>query len=101
MIGRDDIIVVSTSYAVLVAAQENAEQVKALVEHLKASRGPAPANVLSMGPWGYYQEVDAAERYRVSCIVVVPGGDALAADALPSRRALGRGQRNGRGHRGR
>ena len=28
-------------------------------------------------PWGYYQEVDAAERYRVSCIVVVPGGARL------------------------
>jgi len=66
---------VSTSDAVLVAARENAEQVKELVEQLKASNHPAAVEHRRMyRPWGHYQTVDVGERYRVKRIVVKPGG---------------------------
>ena len=75
VIGLDDIIVVSTPDAVLVAARENAEQVKTLVEQLKASNHPAAVEHRRVyRPWGYYQDVDGADRYRVKRIVVKPGG---------------------------
>jgi mannose-1-phosphate guanylyltransferase / mannose-6-phosphate isomerase len=74
VIGLDDVIVVATTDAVLVAARTKAEQVKSLVEELKARNHRAAIEHRQMyRPWGYYQDVDAAERYRVKRIVVKPG----------------------------
>ena len=75
VLGLDDVIVVATADAVLVAAREKAEDVKALVEHLKAQNHRAAVEHRRIyRPWGYYQDVDMAERYRVKRIVVKPGG---------------------------
>ena len=75
VVGLDDVIVVSTADAVLVASRAKAEQVKALVEQLKSQNHPAAIeHRRSYRPWGYYQDVDIAERYRVKRIVVKPGG---------------------------
>ena len=74
VVGLDDVIVVSTADAVLVSARAKAEQVKALVEHLKAHNHPAAVEHRRVyRPWGYYQDVDIAPRYRVKRIVVKPG----------------------------
>jgi mannose-1-phosphate guanylyltransferase / mannose-6-phosphate isomerase len=74
VIGLDDVIVVSTTDAVLVAARAKAEQVKSLVEELKTRNHRAAVEHRRMyRPWGYYQDMDAAERYRVKRIVVKPG----------------------------
>jgi mannose-1-phosphate guanylyltransferase/mannose-6-phosphate isomerase len=74
VVGLDEIIVVSTADAVLVASRAKAEQVKALVERLKAQNYRAAVEHRRMyRPWGYYQDVDIAERYRVKRIVVKPG----------------------------
>ncbi len=74
VVGLDDVIVVATADAVLVAARAKAEQVKSLVEELKARNHRAAVEHRRMyRPWGYYQDVDAAERYRVKQIVVKPG----------------------------
>ena len=74
VVGLDDVIVVSTADAVLVAARAKAEQVKALVEELKANNHRAAVEHRRIyRPWGYYQDVDIAERYRVKRIVVKPG----------------------------
>ena len=74
VVGLDDMIVVSTADAVLVCARAAAEQVKTLVEHLKANNYRAAVEHRRIyRPWGYYQDVDVALRYRVKRIVVKPG----------------------------
>jgi mannose-1-phosphate guanylyltransferase/mannose-6-phosphate isomerase len=74
VVGLDDIIVVSTTDAVLVSARAKAEQVKTLVEQLKANNYRAGVEHRRIyRPWGYYQDVDNAPRYRVKRIVVKPG----------------------------
>jgi len=74
VVGLDDVIVVSTADAVLVAARAKAEQVKTLVEKLKANNHRAAVEHRRIyRPWGYFQDVDIAERYRVKRIVVKPG----------------------------
>jgi mannose-1-phosphate guanylyltransferase / mannose-6-phosphate isomerase len=74
VIGMDDVIVVSTADAVLVSARTKAEQVKELVEQLKAHNHRAAVEHRRIyRPWGYYQDVDIAPRYRVKRIVVKPG----------------------------
>lgn len=74
MIGLDDVIVVSTADAVLVSARSKAKQVKALVEQLKAQNHRAAVEHRRIyRPWGYYQDIDIAPRYRVKRIVVKPG----------------------------
>jgi mannose-1-phosphate guanylyltransferase/mannose-6-phosphate isomerase len=74
VIGLEDVIVVSTTDAVLVAARSKAEEVKALVEQLKAQNHRAATEHRRIyRPWGYYQDVDLAARYRVKRIVVKAG----------------------------
>jgi mannose-1-phosphate guanylyltransferase/mannose-6-phosphate isomerase len=74
VVGLDDMIVVATADAVLVTARAKAEQVKTLVEQLKANNHRAAVEHRRIyRPWGYYQDVDLAPRYRVKRIVVKPG----------------------------
>jgi mannose-1-phosphate guanylyltransferase/mannose-6-phosphate isomerase len=74
VVGLDNVVVVTTPDAVLVAARDKAEQVKALVEKLKAAnRAQAVQHLRVYRPWGYYQGVDTGARYQVKRIVVKPG----------------------------
>jgi mannose-1-phosphate guanylyltransferase / mannose-6-phosphate isomerase len=74
VIGLDDVIVISTTDAVLVVPRAKSERVKELVEQLKAQNHRAAVEHRRMHrPWGYYQDVDTAARYRVKRIVVKPG----------------------------
>src|SRR5262249_55399455 len=71
VIGVEDAIVVATADAVLVTTRARAEQVKGLVEQLKSQNHPAAVEHRRVyRPWGYYQDVDLATRYRVKRIVV-------------------------------
>jgi mannose-1-phosphate guanylyltransferase/mannose-6-phosphate isomerase len=75
VIGLDDIVVVTTSDAVLVVPKTQSEKVKDLVGTLKMdSRREAIEHRRIHRPWGYYQGVDAGPRYQVKRIVVKPGG---------------------------
>jgi mannose-1-phosphate guanylyltransferase/mannose-6-phosphate isomerase len=74
LIGLDDVIVVSTVDAVLVAARDKAEQVRLLVDEIKLRNYPAAVEHRRVHrPWGYYQDIDSATRFRVKRIVVTPG----------------------------
>ena len=56
------------------ASRSKAESVKALVEELKTRNHPAAVEHRRIyQPWGYYQDIDIAARYRVKRIVVKPG----------------------------
>jgi mannose-1-phosphate guanylyltransferase/mannose-6-phosphate isomerase len=75
VVGLDNVIVVTTQDAVLVADAKQSDKVKQLVDQLKAERRPeATEHKRAYRPWGYYQGVDAGARYQVKRIVVKPGG---------------------------
>jgi mannose-1-phosphate guanylyltransferase/mannose-6-phosphate isomerase len=75
VVGLENVIVVSTPDAVLVADLRRSEEVKHLVDKLKAdNRREASEHKRAYRPWGYYQSVDEGARYQVKRIVVKPGG---------------------------
>ena len=75
VIGLDNIVVVATGDAVLVADKSRTDKVKQLVEQLKAQGHPeATRHRRTYRPWGYYQSIDQGARYQVKRIVVRPGG---------------------------
>src|SRR5208283_4422430 len=65
VIGLENVIVIVTGDAVLVADQAHADKVKQLVEKLKAENLPeATQHRRAYRPWGYYQSIDKGERYQ-------------------------------------
>ncbi len=73
VVGLEDIVVVATGDAVLVTSRASAEQVKGLVEQLKAqNKQQAVQHLRIYRPWGYYQGVDIGSRFQVKRIVVKP-----------------------------
>jgi mannose-1-phosphate guanylyltransferase / mannose-6-phosphate isomerase len=75
VVGLDNVIVVTTPDAVLVADSRQSDKIKQLVDRLKAEKRPeATEHKRAYRPWGYYQSVDEGARYQVKRIVVKPGG---------------------------
>jgi mannose-1-phosphate guanylyltransferase/mannose-6-phosphate isomerase len=73
VVGLEDIVVVTTGDAVLVTSRGSAEQVKGLVEQLKAqNKRQAVQHLRIYRPWGSYQAVDTGSRFQVKRIVVKP-----------------------------
>jgi len=74
VLGARDLVIVETEDAVLVADKARAQEVKEVVERLE--RRSRPEHVLHRRvyrPWGYYEQVDAGERFQVKRIMVKPG----------------------------
>lgn len=75
VIGLDDVVVVTTPDAVLVAAKSRAPDVKTLVAQMKGEGRPeASQHHRIHRPWGWYQRIDIGERFQVKHICVKPGG---------------------------
>jgi mannose-1-phosphate guanylyltransferase/mannose-1-phosphate guanylyltransferase/mannose-6-phosphate isomerase len=73
-VGVEDLIVVATPDAVLVANRNRDQDVKKIVERLKSSNHvTAVQNRRVYRPWGWYEGVDAGERFQVKRILVKPG----------------------------
>ncbi|MEM5312032.1 mannose-1-phosphate guanylyltransferase/mannose-6-phosphate isomerase [Paraburkholderia sp. JHI869] len=73
-VGVDNLIVVETADAVLVAHRDNAQDVKKIVERLNASgRRESVTQRRVVRPWGSYEGVDEGDRFQVKRIVVNPG----------------------------
>jgi mannose-1-phosphate guanylyltransferase/mannose-6-phosphate isomerase len=73
-VGVNNIVVVETDDAVLVADRARVQDVKALVERIKAQAAPeADTHRKVQRPWGYYDSIDHGERFQVKRIVVQPG----------------------------
>ena len=73
-VGCEDMVVVETADAVLVTSKSNAQNVKKVVERLKAegrSHGHHHRKVFR--PWGWYDSIDSGDRFQVKRIVVNPG----------------------------
>jgi mannose-1-phosphate guanylyltransferase/mannose-6-phosphate isomerase len=75
LVGVKDLVVVATDDAVLVASKDHAQDVKDLVDALKAVKRSEPFDhAVVQRPWGTYQTIDMGEGYQVKRIVVNPGG---------------------------
>ncbi len=74
-VGVNDLIVVETADAVLVAHKDHTQDVKQVVEALKrAGRSESHIHRKVFRPWGSYDSVDSGARFQVKRIVVKPGG---------------------------
>ena len=74
-VGVDDLIVVETADAILVAHKNKTQDVKKIVDRLKAAgRSEGQTHRKVFRPWGWYDSVDNGERFQVKRIVVKPGG---------------------------
>ncbi len=73
-IGLEDVVVVETSDAVLVSRKDRLEQVKEVVARLKSQgRSECETHRKVHRPWGWYDSIDAGQRFQVKHIVVNPG----------------------------
>lgn len=74
-VGVNDLIVVETADAVLVAHKSKTQEVKAIVDRLKKQgRSESQIHRKVFRPWGWYDGVDAGKRFQVKRIVVKPKG---------------------------
>jgi len=73
-IGVNNLIVIETKDAVLVADKDNTQSVKTVIERLQQNdREETNYHREVYRPWGSYDTVDAGERFIVKRIVVKPG----------------------------
>jgi mannose-1-phosphate guanylyltransferase/mannose-6-phosphate isomerase len=74
-VGVSDLVVVETDDAILVAHHDATQDVKKIVDRLKAEkRSVALLHRKVYRPWGWYDGVDSGERFQVKRIGVKPGG---------------------------
>lgn len=65
-VGVEDLIIVETSDAALVAGRDKAQGVKRIVDRLRAEgRDEASQNPRVYRPWGYYEGMDHGNRFQV------------------------------------
>jgi len=73
-VGVDNLIVVTTPDATLVAHRDAAQDVKRVVDELKAAgRTEHSLHRVVRRPWGSYDSLEAGDRFQVKRIVVKPG----------------------------
>lgn len=73
-VGLDNIVIVDTKDALLVACKDKVQDVKKIVEKLKVEkRSEFKVHREVYRPWGKYDSIDNGERYQVKRITVNPG----------------------------
>ncbi|GAA5000586.1 mannose-1-phosphate guanylyltransferase/mannose-6-phosphate isomerase [Acinetobacter puyangensis] len=74
LLGVDNLVVIETKDAVLVANKDKVQDIKKIVETLKQKgRTEHYCHREVYRPWGKYDSIDQAERYQVKRITVKPG----------------------------
>ena len=74
VVGLDNVVVVETSDAVLVADRDRSQDVKHIVAQLNAAGRSEPTVHRQVHrPWGWYDSIDAGARFQVKRIMVKPG----------------------------
>ena len=73
-IGIEDLVVIDTPDALLVAKRGDTQRVREAVEHLRTSeRSEHRTHRTVHRPWGHYEDIDQGDRFRVKRICVAPG----------------------------
>ncbi len=73
-LGVSDLVIVETTDVVLVAHKDRVQDVKKLVDRLKAAnRCEHLTHKQVFRPWGWYEGIDEGERFQVKRIMVKPG----------------------------
>lgn len=73
-VGLNNIVVVETKDAVLVADKDKVQEVKKIVDQLKSAERPEyQLHREVYRPWGNYDSIDNGTRYQVKRITVKPG----------------------------
>jgi mannose-1-phosphate guanylyltransferase/mannose-6-phosphate isomerase len=73
-IGLEDMVVIETADAVVVLPKSRSQDIKKVVERLKAEqRCECETHRRVYRPWGTYEPLDQASRFQVKRIVVNPG----------------------------
>ncbi|WP_053572667.1 mannose-1-phosphate guanylyltransferase/mannose-6-phosphate isomerase [Caballeronia cordobensis] len=73
-IGLDNVVIVETADAVLVAHRDRVQDVKKIVERLNASgRQESVTHRRVQRPWGSYEGIDQGDRFQVKRIIVNSG----------------------------
>jgi len=74
VLGLKDTVVVETVDAILVASRDRLQDVKKVVQRLKAAkRTEALARPRVYRPWGWYETISLSDRFQVKRIMVKPG----------------------------
>ena len=74
VVGLQDVVVVETPDAVLVASREKSQDVKNIVSQLgREQRGEQALHRKVHRPWGWYDSIDHGPRHQVKRIMVKPG----------------------------
>ena len=74
VIGLDDVVVVETKDAVMVAHKDKVQDIKKVVNKLKVEKRPEfEFHREVFRPWGSYDSIDNGERFQVKRITVKPG----------------------------
>lgn len=74
VIGVEDLVVVETKDAVMIASKDRVQEVKQIVDQLKQlGRSEAHVHRKAYRPWGHYDSVDTGDRHQTKRIVVKPG----------------------------
>jgi len=75
LVGVKDLVVIDTDDALLIADKSRAQDVKAIVDHLKAANRTEHSEHKRVSrPWGTYETIDLGPRHQVKHIMVKPGG---------------------------
>jgi len=73
-VGVKNQVIVSTKDAVLVTTRDRAQDVKSLVNQLRAAgRSEAESHPRMARPWGSYETIAMGDRFQVKRIIVKPG----------------------------
>jgi mannose-1-phosphate guanylyltransferase / mannose-6-phosphate isomerase len=73
-VGVENLIIVETTDAVLVAHKDSAQDVKKVVEQLqREGRSESEIHKRVYRPWGSYEGIDRGDRFQVKRITVNPG----------------------------
>ena len=73
--GVDNLVVVATDDAVMIAHKDQVQNIKEIVEHLKSEgREEHHTHTTVHRPWGWYQTIALGPCFQVKQIVVKPGG---------------------------
>ena len=73
-LGVDDLVIIETNDAVLVAHKTKVQDVKAVVEQIRKDGRHEHMNHREVyRPWGVYDSIDSGPRYQVKRITVKPG----------------------------